>query len=104
MFLFPSLKDPWGVVANEACASGTPVISCENVGAAGELVKNALNGYILPINAQIWAKHVLDILNSAELWGELSEAGLETVSEYSYVNAADGLIKAVNSTIESNTF
>jgi putative transposase len=37
VFLFPTLLDPWGVVANEACAAGVPVITCSNAGAAGDL-------------------------------------------------------------------
>ncbi|MEM4260501.1 MAG: glycosyltransferase family 4 protein, partial [Candidatus Woesearchaeota archaeon] len=30
MLLFPTKKDGWGVVVNEACALGLPVITCDN--------------------------------------------------------------------------
>lgn len=41
----PALAEPWGLVINEAMASGLPVISSSNVGAAEELLDEGLNGY-----------------------------------------------------------
>ena len=40
VFLFPTLADVWGVVANEACAAGLPVIVSPHAGVAGELVRD----------------------------------------------------------------
>ena len=37
-FIHPALEEPWGLVINEAMASGLPVLSSNNVGAAEELV------------------------------------------------------------------
>ena len=43
------LKEPWGLVVNEAFNQGVPVIATDAVGAAaGGLVQNAKNGLIIP--------------------------------------------------------
>ncbi len=48
VFVFPTLCDPYGLVADEAMACGLPVIS---TGAAGEIrdrIEEDVNGYIVP--------------------------------------------------------
>ena len=45
-FVHPALEEPWGLVINEAMASGLPVLSSRNVGAAEELVVNGKTGYL----------------------------------------------------------
>ncbi len=52
IFLFPTKFDCWGLVANEACAAGLPVLISPHAGAAGELVKSGVNGYVLELDAQ----------------------------------------------------
>lgn len=44
-FIHPALEEPWGLVINEAMACGLPVLSGRNVGAAEELVEDAVNGW-----------------------------------------------------------
>ncbi|MDQ3073957.1 MAG: glycosyltransferase family 4 protein, partial [Bacteroidota bacterium] len=68
LFLFPTKNDPWGVVANEAMASGVPVITCENAGVAYDLIVHCENGFILPLDIDVWAKHSLDLLDNKELY------------------------------------
>jgi glycosyltransferase involved in cell wall biosynthesis len=47
----PALEEPWGLVINEAMASGLPVLSSRNVGAAEELVVEGENGFLFdPLN------------------------------------------------------
>ncbi|MFM8830542.1 MAG: glycosyltransferase family 4 protein [Spartobacteria bacterium] len=43
-FVHPALEEPWGLVINEAMASGLPVLSSRNVGAAEELVVEGKTG------------------------------------------------------------
>jgi glycosyltransferase involved in cell wall biosynthesis len=43
--IHPALSEPWGLVINEAMASGLPVLSSDNVGAAEELVDEGVNGF-----------------------------------------------------------
>ena len=44
-FIHPALSEPWGLVINEAMASGLPILSSGNVGAAEELVQEGVNGF-----------------------------------------------------------
>jgi glycosyltransferase involved in cell wall biosynthesis len=56
IFLFPTKFDCWGLVANEACAAGLPVFISPHAGAAGELVKSGINGYVLELDVNVWGE------------------------------------------------
>jgi glycosyltransferase involved in cell wall biosynthesis len=47
VFVFPSRHDGWGVVVNEACGAGLPVIASRQTGAALDLVGEGGNGFLL---------------------------------------------------------
>ena len=47
VFIFPSVSDPWGLVINEAMASGLPVIASDAPGAVADLVTDGENGLIV---------------------------------------------------------
>ena len=46
-FVLPSLKEPWGLVVNEAMAAGLPVLVSDRCGCVPELVAEGCNGYLL---------------------------------------------------------
>lgn len=96
IFLFPTLIDCWGVVVNEACAAGLPVITCENTAAAGELVKDGVNGYVLPLEERQWADAVVGLLTDEAKLLQFSSSARKEVERYSYENAAQGIINAVS--------
>ncbi|KQS30677.1 glycosyltransferase family 4 protein [Dyadobacter sp. Leaf189] len=103
LFLFPTLHDPWGIVANEACASGTPVITCSNAGAADDLVINGENGYILPLDVKIWAEHIEKLLSNENLIQQFSDRAVRKVQSYNHFQAAQGILDAVSFTLPKNT-
>lgn len=45
VFVLPSRDDGWGVVLNEACSVGLPVIATDRCGSSHHLLKHAQNGY-----------------------------------------------------------
>lgn len=45
-FIHAASAEPWGLVVNEACASGLPVLISRTVGARYELVREGKNGYL----------------------------------------------------------
>jgi glycosyltransferase involved in cell wall biosynthesis len=94
ILLFPTNNDPWGIVANEACASGTPVVTCENAGVAGELVRDGYDGLVLPLDVRTWIVEIEKILNSPDLWLDLSKNALKEVEIYNFDAAANGILKA----------
>jgi glycosyltransferase involved in cell wall biosynthesis len=46
--VLPSDYEPWGLVVNEAMASGTPVLASDRVGSARDLIEPGQNGWIFP--------------------------------------------------------
>ena len=95
LFLFPTLNDPWGIVVNEACASGTPVLTCPAAGAAHDLVLDHQNGFVLPLDADAWANHALLLLQNEVLWEAFSEKAISTVKDFNHQQSADGIIDSI---------
>ncbi|MGB3299481.1 MAG: glycosyltransferase family 4 protein [Phormidesmis sp.] len=44
-FVHPALVEQWGLVVNEACAAGLPIVCSSTVGACDSLVKDGQNGF-----------------------------------------------------------
>jgi glycosyltransferase involved in cell wall biosynthesis len=52
-FIHPALSEPWGLVINEAMASGLPILSSKQVGAAEELLIEGETGFLFdPMDVQ----------------------------------------------------
>jgi glycosyltransferase involved in cell wall biosynthesis len=96
ILLFPTKEDPWGIVANEACAVGTPVITCENAGVADDLVIHDFNGFVLPLDVDVWVEHILRLLSDIALYDTFSRNSLLHIQKYSVENAARGIENAIN--------
>ncbi len=96
LFLFPTKVDSWGVVANDSCAVGTPVITCDNAGAANDLVLHDYNGYVLPLDADIWVKHIELLLDNEVKYNLFSKNCLAQISKFNSKEAAEGIISAIN--------
>jgi glycosyltransferase involved in cell wall biosynthesis len=96
ILLFPTKDDPWGIVANEACAVGTPVITCNNAGAANDLVIHGYNGFVLPLSIDVWVQHILRLLTENILYNTLSKNSLIKIREFSVDNAATGIKNAID--------
>jgi len=94
IFCFPTRNDPWGVVANEACASGMPVITCANAGCAGELVVHARNGYVVDLDPEQWAAHAQLLLDDAALLADSGARSTRAVRDYTFAAAAEGFLAA----------
>lgn len=95
IFLFPSEWDPWGVVANEACAAGLPVIVSPHAGAAGELVLDGNNGYVRELDVAQWAEAAVSLLKDEAHYSRFSQSSRERVAEYTFDHAARGLANAI---------
>lgn len=82
IFLFTSdRQEGWGVVANEAMASGCCIVASDRIGAANYLVRNGYNGYTFPDRDAVSlfkaVKHLIDnpqerILLSKQAWIDMS--------------------------------
>ena len=95
VFLFPTQWEPWGVVANEACAAGVPVLISQVAGSAHELVRDGENGFVLPLEKEAWLSAAVRILEDHQLYSAMAKRGREIVHEYSFENAAHGIAQAI---------
>lgn len=50
LFVLPTRTDIWGLVINEAMASGLPIVTTDRCVAGIEMVENGINGYIIPVD------------------------------------------------------
>jgi glycosyltransferase involved in cell wall biosynthesis len=94
IFLFPTLADVWGVVANEACAAGLPVIVSPHAGVTDELVLDGENGFVCELEVGAWAERAELLLTQPAVYQRFSRRSRSLVNEYTFENAALGLVAA----------
>lgn len=95
LLLFPTTGDTWGVVANEACAAGVPVLVSPQAGVANDLVRDGDNGRVLPLELGGWAAAAAALLLDEPERRRMAARCLELVDPYTYANAALGLAQAI---------
>lgn len=95
LLLLPTSRDCWGVVINEAMISGLPVITTGKTAAAGELVIDGRNGFVLPLDAELWACRSTLLLNNVKMLAEFSENARSMAREFNFAKASEGIIAAV---------
>ena len=82
LFLFTSNYEGYGRTVVEAMAAGLPVIMT-NVGLAGDILKDNLNGLIVPINNLGELKRGIRILmDDKEKRKDISRKSIETVGNF----------------------
>jgi len=100
IFLFPTRADVWGVVANEACAAGLPLIVSPHAGVADEPVVDGHNGFVRPLDIQAWTDSAIDLLANSERLRAMGERSLLLVKPYCFESAAEGIIDAAKAARE----
>lgn len=81
VFLLPSSKESFGLVALEAMACGVPVVASD-VGGIPEVVPHGEAGFLCPVgDVDAMADAVTDILRDEELHARLATNGLAVVAE-----------------------
>lgn len=103
LFLFPSSADVWGVVANEACAAGLPVLVSPHAGVAGELVVDGLNGFICPLDLAQWAERATSLLQDPQRMASFGMQSQRLVEDYRFDQAAQGIVDACKNAVYYTT-
>ena len=96
VLLFPTQGDAWGVVANEACASGLPVLVAPKAGVVGELVKDLENGLVRELDLETWITAAAFLVSEPATWRRMSSRSRAIVAPYTYDRAAAGLTAAID--------
>ena len=94
IFLFPTRADVWGVVANEACAAGLPVLTTPHAGVSGELVIDGKNGYVRPLDVAAWTDCALGLLQNEGRRAAFGQHSELLVEPYHFDAAAAGIVEA----------
>jgi glycosyltransferase involved in cell wall biosynthesis len=84
-FVLPSLREPWGLVVNEAMAASLPVIVSQRCGCAEDLVQEGTNGFTFdPAQPDALTQSMLKLsqLTLAERT-EMGRKSYDTVSRFS---------------------
>jgi 1,2-diacylglycerol 3-alpha-glucosyltransferase len=99
-FVHPALQEQWGLVVNEAMASGLPVLVSERCGCAPELVRNGKNGFVFdPENVEQSARLMLDFSTGKYDLSAMGQASQEIVANWGPDQFANGLYQAVQVTL-----
>jgi glycosyltransferase involved in cell wall biosynthesis len=97
-FILPSISDQWGLVMNEAMASGAPVIVSRQCGCAKSLVADGKNGFVFsPENTSELAACMEKILNlSSGEWHEMRAKSLEIIGHWDLDRFSQGAMDAID--------
>lgn len=94
IFLFPTSADVWGVVANEACAAGLPVLASPHAGVSGELIVEGKNGFIRELDVSLWTDCALRLLQNDRRLVAFGQHSQLLVEPYHFDAAARGIVDA----------
>lgn len=99
LFVLPSKVEPWGVVVNEAMACGLPVVVSDSVGAAGDIVRDGDNGFVVKTGDVIeLSAAILKLIENEQLRAEMGRRSLEIIRGWDHSLGVDGFLKAVRLT------
>jgi glycosyltransferase involved in cell wall biosynthesis len=107
IFILPSVKEAWGVVVNEAMASGLPVVLSDKVGARGNLLEEGENGFCFESgNHDVLARILNSMLLNPEGLTKMGKRSREIIKKHDYSYCEENLknaLKVVFSRIKQTT-
>jgi glycosyltransferase involved in cell wall biosynthesis len=96
VFALLSLHEPWGVVVNEAAASGLPLVLSDRVGAAYDLLRDGENGFLVPVGDATAAGQAFERLAAdPALRRAASARSRELVRGWGYDPSVENFVAAV---------
>jgi len=100
VFIHPALQEQWGLVVNEAMASGLPVIVSDRCGCAPELVNNGVNGFTFsPENIQQLADLMCRYSLGEYDCNKMGKASFSIIGNWGVERFASSLYQAVQTAI-----
>lgn len=96
LFVLPTREDIWGLVINEAMASGLPVISSNRCIAGLELIEEGVNGFIVPVeNPKALHEKIEELLSDDELRVRMAKANVEKMQDNTMENIVKNHLKVL---------
>ena len=96
VFALLSHHEPWGVVVNEAAATGLPLVLSDRVGAAHDLLRDGENGFLVAAgDAEAAATALRRLADDAELRQAMGARSRELVRAWGYEPSVASFVAAV---------
>jgi glycosyltransferase involved in cell wall biosynthesis len=96
IFVLPSIREPWGLVVNEAMSAGCAVVVSDQVGCGPDLVRHGQNGYTFRAGDIDQLAHTLKLITANPVrCREMGEKSREIIRGWSFEQDVIGLRTAV---------
>jgi glycosyltransferase involved in cell wall biosynthesis len=96
VFALLSRHEPWGVVVNEAAASGLPLVLSDRVGAAHDLLVDGENGFVVAADdVDATAAALERLADDPELRRSMGTRSRELVRDWGYEPSVESFVAAV---------
>jgi glycosyltransferase involved in cell wall biosynthesis len=96
-------RETWGLVVNEAMASGMPAVVSDRVGCQPDLVRDGLTGAVAPFGDVVALAEALGRVRDHRAPDELGARCQEHIARYSYDAATRGLVTAATRLVRMRT-
>jgi glycosyltransferase involved in cell wall biosynthesis len=97
VFVLPSRHEPWGLIVNEAMASGCPVIVSTDVGCHADLITNGVEGWVFPVgDIGALTQALRQVFSTAETPAKMGEAAARRITNWTYEEDVQGLRRALS--------
>jgi glycosyltransferase involved in cell wall biosynthesis len=97
VLVFPTHTDPWGLVVNEAMASGIPIVATDAGGCVADLVQDGWNGYVVHKKMpEKLAEALAKVAGAPDLNRVMGARSVHRIEQNSLQACAAGFVAAVN--------
>ena len=96
VLVVPSTWETWGLVANEAMATGLPCLVTDGVACAGDLIVPGESGLVTPVgDVAAMASAIATLADDAALAAALADGARRRVARFDVAAAVDGTLQAL---------
>lgn len=96
VFVLPARDETWGLVVNEVMCAGVPVVVSEEVGCVADLVRDGVNGFLVPPGDVAALTRALNrIIRDDALRAAMGAASRNIIASWSFEECRRGLSSAL---------
>ncbi|MFA6240655.1 MAG: glycosyltransferase [Candidatus Hydrogenedentales bacterium] len=102
LLVLPSRSEIWGLVINEALACGLPVLATDICGAVPELLRDGVNGYVVPSrNPQALCDAMLRHFDANTDREAMTWAARDSIAPFTISRTADAFVAALRCAVDN---